>query len=497
MLSSQLMAMVAPLLRSPPAGMDWRDMLSVAISAGLSNGSFVKVQHGLQPIGALVMERQVVHAITARLALGDTARLMARSDVDVVVDDVFALDGVDLNAEQRSAIHAAASHAFVCITGGAGVGKTTVLKALYHLYERMGVHVIQVALAGRAAKRMQEATGRAASTIASFLKASAEATFDGPTVLVIDEASMVDIISMSRICQALPVHVRLVLVGDPHQLMPVGPGLVLHAIQKVSGVPAVELKTVKRYGGDIAVMATAIRAGRWPALSFDETAPAAFLECEDALIAEMVVELYALDTANSQVLSPLRNGLSGTKRLNDLCQQRFTKERLPVKCWNEEFECEEHCGLHEGDVVLCTRNLWAKGLQNGSLGRVVQVEDSPTPFFDDSGKEGGFALAWIDWDDGVRKPLTRDMLDDLELGYAVTVHKAQGSQWPRVIVAVSESRMLDRTLLYTALTRAQKQVIFVGNLQAARRASIAPPRAAERSVALDLTLRTALSIAAP
>jgi exodeoxyribonuclease V alpha subunit len=350
MLSSELMATMGPLLGTAPPGVRWRDLLSTAISTGLSNGSFVKGHHYLQPIGALVMERQVAHAISARLALGDAARLMARSDVDVVIDDVFALDGVDLNPEQRSAIHLAASHAFVCITGGAGVGKTTVLKALYHLYDRVGVHVIQVALAGRAAKRMQEATGRAASTIAGFLKANQEDTLGGPTVLVIDEASMVDIISMSRICVALPAHVRLVLVGDPHQLMPVGPGLILHAIQKVTSAPAVELKTVKRYGGDIAAAATAVRAGQWPSLSSDETAPAAFLECEDALIAELVVELYALDAPNTQVLSPVRNGLSGTKHLNGLSQQRFTKERLPVKCWNEEFECEEHCGFHDVSV---------------------------------------------------------------------------------------------------------------------------------------------------
>lgn len=131
--------------------------------------------------------------------------------------------------------------------------------------------------------------------------------------------------------------------------------------------------------------------------------------------------------------------------------------------------------------MLCTRNLWDKGLQNGSLGRVVQVEPTAPP-----SEELEQELAWVEWDDGIRRPITRDMLDDIELGYAVTVRKAQGSQWSRVIIPVSASKLLDRTLLYTAVTRAQAQVILVGDVDAARRAVLAPPKAEGRNVALDL-----------
>ena len=140
-----------------------------------------------------------------------------------------------------------------------------------------------------------------------------------------------------------------------------------------------------------------------------------------------------------------------------------------------------------GDTVLCTCHLWEKGLQHGSLGRVVEVASTAIAPID---REPTQQLAWVQWDDAIRRPITRDMLDDIELGYAVTVHKAQGSQWPRVINPVSASKLLDRTLLYTAVTRSQFQVILVGDTGAARRAAVAPPEAHERNVPLGLALRS-------
>ena len=483
MLPEDLTEQVAPLLGRPPAGTRWRDLLETAVSEGLRSGHIVQTQHGLQSLGALVMERQVAKAIHERLT-GDVQQLLPSNRGERVIAACEAEDGIELNPEQRTAIRMAARHAFVCITGGAGVGKTTVLKSLYRMYQDAGTKVLQVALAGRAAKRMQEATGLPASTIASFLKSVNDLTFEGPTVLVIDEASMVDIVSMSRLCQALLPHVRLVLVGDPYQLMPVGPGLVLHCVMRVPRIPSTELKTVKRYGGEIASVASAVRAGLWPSISADEAAPVAFIHCDDRQIAERVADLYALDTASTQVLAPLRNGPAGTKVLNQVCQQRFTGDGPTVTRWNDEFDRPEHCGFNLGDVVLCTRNLWDKGLQNGSMGRVVEVESLATKSSDDAER----ALALVEWDDGICRELTSEMLEDVELGFATTVHKAQGSQWRRVIVPVTRSRLLDRTLLYTAITRAQVQVILVGDVEAAKKATEAPPKAHSRKVALDLAL---------
>jgi exodeoxyribonuclease V alpha subunit len=344
---------------------------------------------------------------------------------------------------------------------------------------------------------MQEATGRAASTIASLLRTTKELT--GPCVVVVDEASMVDIVTMHRLVELLGPDVRLVLAGDPEQLMPVGPGLVLHALIRVPSVPLVELKVIKRYGGDIATAAVAIRKGIWPFLPDDESGPIAFIHCADtrtasgtSLIAETVLDLYKLDPANTQILSARRNGSDGVKTINALCQTATTKGHKPMTVWSAQHEQMLLTGFHLGDPVLCTRNMWDRGLQNGSLGVIVEIEDVPQMLTDEDGTETEPALAWVLWDDGVRRPVVEAMLDDLELGYAITVHKAQGSQWQRVIVPLTGHRLLDRTLIYTAVTRAQKQVLIVGDESAAKVAVESPPKVLTRQVALDLLVRSFL-----
>ena len=492
MLSSELMDRVAPLLGPPPTNVRWQDQLSAAVSIGLENGTFVKAHHGLQPLGAMVMERQIAHAIYERISRAP-ASLLAANEIDRLIEKAQLADGIELNSEQRAAVHAAAQHNFLCITGGAGVGKTTVLKGIYNLYAAARVKVIQLALAGRAASRMQKMTGKASSTIASFLNNLEASQFDGPTVVVIDEASMVDVISMSRICAELPAHVRLVLVGDPNQLMPVGPGLVLHALIGIQSIPKVELRTIKRYGGQIADVANSIRSGRWPDIGDDETAPVSFLPRPLKHIGETVVELLSLDPSNSQILCAVRKGSAGAEQINTLCQARFTTGAPEVQIWNEEIDGPVSVGLRLGDSVLCTRNLWSLGLQNGSLGKVLEVTEVTRPLGAQNSPDTTAVLAWIEWDDGLRRPLTAAMLEYIQLGYAVTVHKAQGSQWKRVILPVTSSRLLDRTLLYTAVTRAQSQVVLVGDAEAAMSAVLAPPKAVGRNIGLDVAVRDLLS----
>ncbi len=204
------------------------------------------------------MENVVAHAVSDRLHLENT-QLLTCDAVEKLVVAYESTEGIALNAEQIRAIQMASTYTFSLMTGGAGVGKTTVLKSIYRLYDAACVHIVQIALAGRAAKRMQEATGRAAFTIAGFLRNTNPEDLAMPCVVAIDEASMVNIITMSRLCELLPAHVRLLMVGDPNQLIPVGPGLVLHELAAVSAIPLVELKVVKRHGGDIAAAALAIR----------------------------------------------------------------------------------------------------------------------------------------------------------------------------------------------------------------------------------------------
>lgn len=495
-LSSTLMDYLQPILGSQTTTFRWRNLIPNALSQGLSNGSFVVGPHGVQPLGALVMEQQVAKAVTSRLAAADQA-LMTSAEVEDLLHAYEAKEGIELNAEQRRAVHLASEKSFMLITGGAGVGKTTVLKALYQIYDQAGIEIVQLALAGRAAKRMQEATGRAASTIANFLRAAKE--LSGPVVVIIDEASMVDIISMYRLCELLAADVRLVLAGDPEQLMPVGPGLVLHALIRVPAIPLGELKVIKRYGGNIASAAASIRKGVWPPLSNVETDPIAFISCADtrtasgtSLIAETVLDLYRLDQKNTQILSARRNGPDGVKTINSLCQADATAGAKAVTVWSSHHDAWALTGFNLGDSVLCTRNMWDRGLQNGSLGTIVEVEDDARHTDDGKNKECEYPLAWVLWDDGIRRPIVENMLDDLELGYAITVHKAQGSQWPRVIVPLTGHRMLDRTLIYTAVTRAQKQVLIVGDEAAAKAAVESTPRVQSRQVALDLLIRAAL-----
>ncbi|WP_233799926.1 ATP-dependent DNA helicase [Paraburkholderia sp. HP33-1] len=472
----------------------WRSLIDASLDQGLWNGSYVVgADDTIHPTGPLVMETAVASAIAGRILDTSVAPLVDDHELPVLIKRYESAEGISLNDEQREAIRIAATETFAVITGGAGVGKTTVLKAVYPLFDRAGIRICQMALAGLAAKRMQEATSRAASTIAGFLKNVSREDLDSPTVVVVDEASMIDIITMYRLCSVLPRHVRLLLIGDPSQLMPVGPGLVLHALVGLPQVASSELKVVKRYGGEIAQAALSIRNGIWPTLATDSTSPIAMVECRntsydgDNSLAAIVLRLYRTDPENTQILCSRRSGADGTRWLNSLCQKALADDS-PMLAWSGEHESFAHTGFRLGDAILCTRNLWSYGLQNGSLGRVVQVDDAPRAPDDDETDEARPVLGWILWDDGERRPVHEEMLDDLELGYAITVHKAQGSQWPRVIVPVTGNRLMDRTLLYTAVTRAQQQVILVGSAEAAKAAVEALPKAHLRQVGLTALL---------
>ncbi|CAE6775121.1 ATP-dependent DNA helicase [Paraburkholderia domus] len=497
MLADRLVGVLGP--QTPQ--LRWRALVEAALDQGLWNGSYVLGHDdAIHPIGPLVMETAVAQAIAQRLLDPVNQSLVGEKELGRLLQRFEITEGLTLNDEQRQAVNIAANNAFALVTGGAGVGKTTVLKAAYAAYDRAGIRVYQMALAGRAAKRMQEATGRPASTIASFLGNAGREPLDGPLVVVVDEASMLDIVTMHRLCRALPAHARLLLVGDPAQLMPVGPGLVLHALVGLPQISSAELKVVKRYGNTIAQAAESVRNGVWPVLPADPSAPISMLPCightysgPDSLAAA-VLDRYRADPENTQILCARRSGPDGTRLLNAACQVTMTRQSRPMVVWSAEQESWVRTGFHEGDLVLCTRNLWARGVQNGSLGRLVQIENPPRALTNEAGEETGLAIGWILWDDGERRPVLEDMLDDLEPGFAITVHKAQGSQWPRVIVPVTRNRLLDRTLLYTAITRAQRQVVLVGDVDAARAAVEAMPKAHFRQIGLTGQLLTQLQV---
>ncbi|MGF6555470.1 exodeoxyribonuclease V alpha subunit [Pseudomonas sp. S30_BP2TU TE3576] len=494
-----VMARLSSILGDQTSIFQWRPLAIKALESGLNNGSYlVDDAEQLHQIGAYVMESAVSKTLLTHLSRDHKQLQLDAAGIDAIINGFEIDEQLLLTDEQRQAIHMAANNSLALITGGAGTGKTVVLKALYRVYDQMHLRIIQGAVAGLAAKRMYEATNRPAATIASLLLNVKDQDLVDPCVLVLDEASMVDIITMYRIVNLLPDHARILMVGDPHQLMPVGPGLVLHALVNVPQIPNTELKVVKRHGGSIASTAASIREGVWPEMSAEESQMFAFLpiqknavystnssnckidEFQGQTIASEVLRLYLQAPDITQILSPRKKGDEGVHALNKLCQCSVAPNAPNLMVWSKEFDCLVETKFRLGDPVVCLRNLWNVSLQNGSLGRVTQIEHTPLALRDDEGRTIGYAIAWVDWDDGIRRPVTEDLLNDLDLAYALTVHKAQGSQWPRVIVSITGNRYLDRSLIYTAITRAQQQVLLVGDEAAARRAVQALPHLDQR-----------------
>lgn len=460
-------------------------LIARALQHSEAAGGFLRRDGRLHALGPYVMEQGTAQAIAERAA--NPEPLLATHELNEVLASYQAEAALTLETSQIEALQVANANAVTVITGGAGTGKTTVLKGWFAVCRAAGWPIFAMALSGRATRRIKEATGQESSTIAGFLKRFDPNKAPERAVVVIDEASMVDLPSAYRVIRHLPDTFRFVLVGDPNQLAPVGPGLVLHELAHQAGIPRVELQQVKRYSGAIADAANAIRHGRWPELPYDPSKPIAFLPCSSNAINDLVLDLLADDPDGTQVLGAVRNATAGgVKNLNHLGQQRLNAHGAELMLWNEEFGQRQGTGLRVGDPVICLANDWEKNLQNGSLGTLLAVEP-PVP---DS--EPGRVLGRIFWDDGVERDLTPDLLPNLELAYAITIHKSQGSQFRRVIIPVTKSRLLDRTLLYTAVTRAEKQVILVGDVAAAKAAVEASPHAAGRYVALGALLNYVL-----
>ena len=456
-------------------------MVDRALIEAEARGCFLRRADRLHALGPYAMEHGIAESIAQRAVRPEP--LLDRRSFATLLARYQAESGIALEASQIDALAVANANPIAVITGGAGTGKTTVLRAFFGVCGAAGWPVFAMALSGRAARRIGEATGHPATTIAGFLTRFNPDEAPERAVVVIDEASMLDLPAAYRLIRHLPAAYRFVLVGDPHQLPPVGPGLLLHELAHQDGIPRVELQQVKRYGGRIAEAAQAIRQGQWPELPEDPRADIAFLPCALNDINDTVLELLTDDPDGTQILCATRTAAAGgVKSINTLCSAAFHAGNQELLLWNHEFEAVQGTGFRVGSPVICLVNDWEKNLQNGSLGMIVSVEPP------DRDADPGQGLGHIRWDDGQKHALTPDLLPHLELAYAITIHKAQGSQFPRIIVPVRHSRLLDRTLLYTAITRAQRQVILVGDVAAAKAAVEAPPHASLRQVALGSML---------
>ena len=419
--------------------------------------------------------------IASKLVLLDeVCQAVSEGNLDRMITQIEYDEGMTYARMQRQAIRAALTGGVMVLTGGPGTGKTTIVKGIIRLADRMGMKVLLAAPTGRAAKRMSEATQQEAKTVHRMLEmkfsAEGKAVFlrdendllEGD-IFIVDEASMLDTLLLEALLKAIKPGARLILIGDADQLPSVGAGHVLCDVIASDRFTTVRLTEIFRQAQEsrIVTNAHAINHGELPILD-DKDGDFFFLTREDEnVIAKTIVDLclYRLPRTygreimeDLQVITPSRKGRAGTEVLNALLQEA----QNPPSDLKKEKRFRDVI-FREGDKVMQVKNnydiLWTRGEEegsgifNGDIGRILQIhfaEETMTLQFDDR-------IAVYDF----------SQMEELEHAWAITIHKSQGSEYPVVIIPAYNysSRLLTRNLLYTAVTRAQRMVVMVGRPQ--------------------------------
>lgn len=398
--------------------------------------------------------------------LRDLAESTGRSLFDGLFDpsSLTAETGIEYDEVQLAAIRQAVTSKVMVLTGGPGTGKTTTTQGIIAALKKAGLRVLLAAPTGRAAKRMSEATGMEAKTIHRLLeynpqdgyKRNDENPLEGDA-LIVDECSMIDILLMNNLLKAVPVGMRLVFVGDIDQLPSVGAGNVLRDIIDSQRIPVVRLVRIFRQAqkSRIVMNAHAINQGRFPDTSNGRDTDFFFMREDDPeraaetivrLVKERLPRAYRESPDRIQVLTPMQRGVVGAANLNLLLQQALNPSGPSLNRGGYTYR--------QGDRVMQQRNNYDKDVFNGDLGYIREVDtEERTLKVDFDGK-------WVEYD------VTE--LDELTLAYATTIHKAQGSEYPIVVMPVLMTHfvMLQRNLIYTGITRAKKICVLLGAAKA-------------------------------
>lgn len=430
------------------------------------------------------------HYVADRLLiLRDKAKKTDSGDFDGIVNEWERSSGISLADAQRQAMISALQHGVLALTGGPGTGKTTVVKGILAVLEQQGYKILLGAPTGRAAKRLSEATGREAVTVHRMLEATGGAegapqflrNEDEPIdadVVIIDEVSMMDIILMHYFLRAVPDGCRVILVGDVDQLPAVGPGSVLKDILRSETVPVVRLTEVFRQAGESMIVLNAHRINRGMLPDISSSLDFEFREIaasED--VASAIVRLCQYELADAgydiwrdvQVLSPMHRQVCGVENLNKLLQNALNPEEK-----GKGAIAGTNQVLREGDKVMQTRNNYTKAVFNGDIGYITGIDDDQ------------IKVRYPDLD----VVYERKEIDELHLAYAMSVHKSQGSEYPVIVMPLVPGHhiMLQRNLLYTAVTRAKERVILLGS-KAALNTALANDRTRRRYSLLAERLR--------